>query len=97
MCEQIPNGGGKVALFGKADAFKAPKAVPVEMRRVAKSVPPAIMSVAPEIPDLLEETTDRDQGVTEGLGASWSSIQQVRRWKSFSRRWAGEGEGAIRN
>ena len=65
--DQITNRGGKTAVSGKADPFVVPKTVPVKLRRVAERVPLAIMGVAPEIADLLEEATDRDQGIPESL------------------------------
>src|SRR5437879_7490539 len=72
MCEQMTNGGGKTALFGKADTSVVPKALPVEVRRVPKGVPLAMMGVAPEIADLLEEATDRNQGVAFRFPPSFS-------------------------
>src|SRR5208282_610244 len=65
--DQMINGGGQADVFGKANLFIVPKAVPVELRSGTERVPLAIIGIAPEITDLLEEGTNGEQGITELL------------------------------
>ena len=68
--DQVIKGGEEVAVFGKANALIVPKSVPVELRSVPERVPLAIIGVAPEITDLLEETTNRDESIAK-LPRQW--------------------------
>jgi hypothetical protein len=65
--DQVSDGRGQTDVFGKANPLIVPKSIPIELRSVTERVPLAIISEAPEITDLLEEGTDGERGIIEGL------------------------------
>ena len=68
--DQVIDGCDEVTVFGKADAFVLPESIPAELRSVTERVPLSIIGVAPKITDLLEETTNRNEGIAE-LSSQW--------------------------
>jgi len=75
-CERPSAGcGGEAAVFGKADPFEMPQSVRSKWGESCRVYHLPFSGVTPEIADLLEEATDRDEGIVEEASASWSSIQ----------------------
>lgn len=58
--DQVINGGGETAVFGKADSTVVPQAVAIKVRGIVQGLPLAVVGVTPEIADLLEEAAHRD-------------------------------------
>lgn len=57
----------QTSVFGESDSPMVPKALAVKLGLSAQRVPLAVVSVAPEITDLLEESSHRDKRIVQIL------------------------------